>query len=74
MRKLEAKRDKGRYKSTSHWLDAVYRNNKEFIDEKLKNVKTKNKKRTFKNLVLEQTGFKFRGNLKIKELNFELNK
>ena len=74
MRKLEEKRDKGRYKSTSHWLDAVYRNNKEFIDEKLKNVKTKNKKRTFKNLVLEQTGFKFRGNLKIKELNFELNK
>ena len=74
MRKLEAKRDKGRYKSTSHWLDAVYRNNKEFIDEKLKNVKTKNKKRTFKNLVLEKTGFKFRGNLTIKELNFELNK
>ena len=74
MRKLEAKKDKGRYKSTSHWLDAVYRNNKEFIDNKLKNVKTKNKKRTFKNLVLEQTGFKFRGNLPIKELNFELNK
>ena len=74
MRKLEAKRDKGRYKSTSHWLDAVYRNNKEFIDNKLKNVKSLNKKRTFKNLVLEQTGFKFRGNLKIKELNFELNK
>ena len=74
MRKLEAKKDKGRYKSTSHWLDAVYRNNKSFIDEKFKNVKTKNKKRTFKNLVLEQTGFKFRGNLKIKELNFELNK
>ena len=74
MRKLEAKRDKGRYKSTSHWLDAVYRNNKEFIDNKLKNVKSLNKKRTFKNLVLEQTGFKFRGNLTIKELNFELNK
>ena len=74
MRKLEAKRDKGRYKSTSHWLDAVYRNNKEFIDNKLKNVKSLNKKRTFKNLVLEKTGFKFRGNLTIKELNFELNK
>ena len=74
MRKLEAKKDKGRYKSTSHWLDAVYRNNKSFIDEKFKNVKTKNKKRTFKNLVLEKTGFKFRGNLTIKELNFELNK
>ena len=74
MRKLEAKKDKGRYKSTSHWLDAVYRNNKEFIDNKLKNVQSLNKKRTFKNLVLEQTGFKFRGNLTIKELNFELNK
>ena len=74
MRKLEAKKNKGRYKSTSHWLDAVYRNNKEFIDNKLKNVKSLNKKRTFKNLVLEQTGFKFRGNLPIKELNFELNK
>ena len=48
MRKLEAKRDKGRYKSTSHWLDAVYRNNKEFIDNKLKNVNSLNKKRTFK--------------------------
>ena len=74
MRQLKAKKDKGRYKSTSHWLDAVYRNNKEFIDNKLKNVQSLNKKRTFKNLVLEQTGFKFRGNLKIKELNFELNK
>ena len=74
MRKLEAKKDKGRYKSTSHWLDAVYRNNKEFIDNKLKNVQSLNKKRTFKNLVLEKTGFKFRGNLTIKELNFELNK
>lgn len=74
MRKLEAKRDKGRYKSTSHWLDAVYRNNKEFIDNKLKNVKTTNKRRVFKNLVLEQSGTRFRGSLTYKELNFELNK
>lgn len=74
MRKLEAKRDKGRYKSTSHWLDAVYRNNKEFIDNKLKDVKTKNKRRVFKNLVLEQSGTRFRGSLTNKELNFELNK
>lgn len=71
MRKLEAKRDKGRYKSTSHWLDAVYRNNKSFIDEKLKYVK--NKKRSFKNLVLEQTGIKFPGNLTNKELTERLN-
>ena len=74
MRKLEAKKDKGRYKSTSHWLDAVYRNNKEFIDNKLKYVKTKNKRRVFKNLVLEQSGTRFRGSLTNKELNFELNK
>lgn len=71
MRKLEAKKDKGRYKSTSHWLDAVYRNNKSFIDEKLKYVK--NKKRSFKNLVLEQTGTKFPGNLTNKELTERLN-
>ena len=74
MRKLEAKKDKGRYKSTSHWLDAVYRNNKEFIDNKLKDVKTTNKKRVFKNLVLEQSGTRFKGSLTNKELNFELNK
>ena len=73
MRKLEAKRDKGRYKSTSHWLDAVYRNNKSFIDEKFKNVQTKNKKRVFKNLVLAETGAKFKGHLTIKELNERLN-
>ena len=74
MRKLAAKKDKGRYKSTSHWLDAVYRNNKEFIDNKLKDVKTTNKRRVFKNLVLEQSGTRFRGSLTYKELNFELNK
>lgn len=74
MRKLKAKRYKGRYKSTSHWLDAVYRNNKEFIDNKLKDVKTTNKRRVFKNLVLEQSGTRFKGSLTNKELNFELNK
>ena len=74
MRKLEAKKNKGRYKSTSHWLDAVYRNNKEFIDNKLKDVKTTNKRRVFKNLVLEQSGTRFKGSLTNKELNFELNK
>ena len=74
MRKLEAKKYKGRYKSTSHWLDAVYRNNKEFIDNKLKDVKTTNKRRVFKNLVLEQSGTRFRGSLTNKELTFELNK
>lgn len=83
MRKLEAKRDKGRYKSTSHWLDAVYRNNKEFIDDKLKNVGEyhkvsgrlkQSKKNSFKNLVLEQTGYKLRKKLSVEELNSLLNK
>ena len=73
MRNLKSKRDKKRYKDTSHWLDAVYRNNKSFIDEKLKDVKTKNKKRVFKNLVLEQTGTKFKGSLTNKELNAAKN-
>lgn len=74
MQKLEAKRNKNRYKSTSNWLDAVYRNNKNFIDEKLKYVGSKNKKRVFKNLVLEQSGMKFQGDLTIKEANNLLNK
>lgn len=73
MRKLEAKRDKSRYKDTSHWLDAVYRNNKEFIDDKLKSVMTTNKKRVFKNLVLEQSGARLKDSLTIKELNNKLN-
>lgn len=71
MRNLKSKKYKYKYKSTSHWLDAVYRNNKSFIDEKLKYVK--NKKRAFKNLVLEQTGTKFPGNLTNKELTERLN-
>lgn len=71
MRNLKSKKYKYKYKSTSSWLDAVYRNNKEYIDEKLKY--TKNKKRAFKNLVLEQTGAKFPGNLTNKELNERLN-
>ena len=74
MQKLEAKRNKNRYKSTSNWLDAVYRNNKNFIDEKLKYVGSKNKKKVFKNLVLEQSGMKFQGDLTVKEANNLLNR
>ena len=74
MRNLKSKKYKKRYKDTSHWLDAVYRHNQEFIDNKLKDVKTTNKRRVFKNLVLEQSGTRFRGSLTNKELNFELNK
>lgn len=83
MLKLEAKRDKSRYKDTSHWLDAVYRNNKEFIDNKLKDIGEyypvskrlkQSKKNSFKNLVLEQTGYKLRKKLSVEELNSLLNK
>ena len=53
--KLKAKKGKSKYKNTDTWLDAVYRNNKEFIDEKLKNVSVpKLSKRTiFKDIVKE---------------------
>ena len=37
------------YKSTDHWLDAVYRKNKAEIDKALDGVK--NKKAAFKNAV-----------------------
>lgn len=43
-----AKRRKA-YKSTDHWLEAVYRKNKKTIDEALDGVK--NKKAAFKNAV-----------------------
>ena len=51
---LKALHTKGYYKSTSQWLDAVYRNNKEFIDSRLNVTKPKASKKTvFKNLVRE---------------------
>lgn len=52
--KLEAARAKGKYKSTEHWLDAIYRKNKDFIDSKLNITNPKASKKTvFKNLVKE---------------------
>lgn len=52
--KLQALHSISYYKSTSHWLDAVYRNNKEFIDKKLTVTNPKASKKTvFKNLVRE---------------------
>lgn len=52
--KLEALHPKSYYKSTDHWLNAVYRNNKEFIDSKLHVTNPKASKKTvFKNLVQE---------------------
>ena len=49
---LKAKKPRNRYKSTSSWLDAVYRNNKAFIDEKLPDTESKtSKKRLFKQII-----------------------
>lgn len=51
---LEAKRAKTKYKSTSRWLDAVYRNNKELIDSKIEEPAGRtSKKEVFKQLVKE---------------------
>lgn len=56
--KLRAKQNKSKYKDTNSWLNAVYRNNKEYIDNKLSNtwgVKSGKytPKSTFKQLVKE---------------------
>lgn len=54
MVKLRAKKNKGSYKNTSAWLDAVYRNNKQFIDSKINVSNPKaSKKKVFKQLVQE---------------------
>lgn len=52
--KLKALKNKGKYKSTTAWLDAVYRNNREFIDSKLVVTNPRASKKTvFKQLVQE---------------------
>lgn len=56
--KLKASKNKGSYKTVNTWLNAVYRNNKEFIDTKLQKVQSvKTGKRStlsvFKELVKE---------------------
>lgn len=46
---MKSSRKRSSYKSTDHWLDAVYRKNKKEIDSALEGVK--NKKASFKQLV-----------------------
>ena len=53
MVKLKAKKSKGKYKSTDAWIDAIYRNNKVLIDEKLVSTATMSKKSVFKRLINE---------------------
>lgn len=50
---MKAKRNKTKYKSTENWLNAMYNNNKDFIDSKLENTGNMSKKKQFKNLVKE---------------------
>ena len=53
--RLRAKKSKSKYKNTDRWIDAVYRANKAFIDERLENLTNpkQSKKTVFKNLVNE---------------------
>lgn len=54
MIKLKAKRSKSSYKNTNAWLDAVYRNNKSYIDSKLVATSPRSSPKTiFKQLVRE---------------------
>lgn len=51
--KLKAKQNKGKYKNTNAWLDAVYRNNKQLIDTSLITTGRTSSKSVFKQLVKE---------------------
>lgn len=51
MKTFKAKKNKSAYKSTEHWIDAVYRNNKEIIDQEL--AFAGNPKKVFKQMVKE---------------------
>lgn len=49
--RLKARKGKRNYKTDKGWLDAVYRNNKELINDKLKFVGEKNKGKVFRQLI-----------------------
>ena len=51
MKTFKAKKNKSAYKSTEHWIDAVYRNNKALIDKELSFAGTP--KKVFKQMVKE---------------------
>lgn len=53
MRKLRTKKQAWKYRSSSSWINAVYEQNKNFIDEKLYFAKN-NKRKIFKDLLIEQ--------------------
>lgn len=62
---LRAKKAKYKYKNTNAWLDAVYRNNKTLIDEKLPAGPGQSSKATFKQWV---NAYRAEGNSPVKAL------
>lgn len=52
MRTFKAKHNKGYYKSTDAWIDAVYRNNRAVIDANL-NLAGRSPRATFKQIIKE---------------------
>lgn len=46
---MKAYKKRSSYKSVDHWLDSIYRKNRDYIDNKLEGIK--NKKASFKNAV-----------------------
>ena len=64
--KLKAKFGKSHYKNTNAWLDAIYRNNKQLIDNTLVTTEGTSAKTVFKRLVKENIN---EGNSPIKAVN-----
>ena len=65
---MKALKNKSKYKNTSTWLDAVYRNNKELIDSKLETTGNTSKKQVFKKLVNEYMSEGFSPTQAVKKL------
>ena len=65
---MKALKNKGKYKNTSTWLDAVYRNNKELIDSKVETTGNTSKRQVFKKLVNEYIAEGFSPTQAVKKL------
>ena len=65
---MKALKNKSKYKNTSTWLDAVYRNNKELIDSKVETTGNTSKKQVFKKLVSEYMAEGFSPTQAVKKL------
>ena len=65
---MKALKNKSKYKNTSTWLDAVYRNNKELIDSKVETTGNTSKRQVFKKLVNEYIAEGFSPTQAVKKL------